>query len=108
MLVKGDRLSFNLQVPDGYLKVEVAEAGGPVIEGYAFDDCTPCRTDSLCWEPVWGDGRRFADLRGRAVELRLEMENGRLYSFSGDFEKLTAKEGMRYISAGTPPDPKNW
>ena len=108
MLVEGERLSFNVQVPDGYLKVEVAEAGGPVIEGFAFDDCTPCRTDSLCWEPVWGDGRRFGDLKGKAVELRLEMENGRLYSFSGDFQKLTAKEGMRYISAGTPPDPKNW
>ena len=47
-------------------------------------------------------------MKGKAVELRLEMENGRLYSFSGDFQKLTAKEGMRYISAGTPPDPKNW
>ena len=108
MLVEGEALSFNVQAPDGEMKVEVTDVAGDPIEGYTFDDCTPCSLDSTSWEPAWKDGLRFEALKGRAVQLGISLRGGRLYSIGGDFQMLTAKEGMRYVQFGTPPDPKNW
>ena len=108
MLVEGDKLAFNVSVPDGEMSVELSEPGGEPIEGYGFDDCIPCRGDETAWQPVWRDGRRFGSLKGRAVQLGVRLGNGRLYSVSGDFQLITSKEGMRYVNFGTPPDPKNW
>ena len=108
MMVEGDELALNVQVPDGEVRVEVSEPAGAPIEGFTFEDCAPCRADDTAWEPTWRDGRRFGSLKDRAVDLGIRVENGRLYSISGDFQMLTAKEAMRYVNFGTPPDPKNW
>ena len=108
MLVEGEELRFNVQAPDGEMRVQVTDINGTPIEGFGFDDCVPCSSDSICWEPTWREGRRFGALKGQAVQVGVRLHNARLYSLSGDFQMLTAKEGMRYSLFGTPPDPKNW
>ncbi len=108
LLVDGDNLSLNVEVPDGEVTAEITDADGNPIEGYRFDDCAPCRDDDMAWTPVWRNGKQFGALKGRAVQLAVRIRAGRLYAINGDFQKLTAKEGMRYMRFGTPPDPKNW
>ena len=108
LLVQGDRLSFNVQAPGGQLLVGVTDADGNPIPGYGLEDCSPCSADSTAWVPRWKDGARFGSLKGRAVQLELQLSGGRLYSVSGDFQMLSAKEGMRYMRFGTPPDPSLW
>ncbi len=108
MLVQGNRLSFNVQVPDGQLRVGVKDADGNPIPGYALEDCRPCSADSTDWIPRWKDDAPFGRLQGKAVQLELQISGGRLYAISGDFRMLTAKEGMRYMKFGTPPDPSPW
>ena len=108
LLVQGDQLSFNVQAPGGQLLVGVTDADGNPIPGYALEDCRPCSADSTAWVPRWKDDARFASLKGRAVQLELQLRGGRLYAVSGDFQMLSAKEGMRYMRFGTPPDPSRW
>jgi hypothetical protein len=108
LLVQGDQLSFNVQAPGGQLLVGVTDADGNPIPGYALEDCRPCSADSTAWVPRWKDDARFGSLKGRAVQLELQLSGGRLYAVSGDFQMLSAKEGMRYMRFGTPPDPSGW
>ena len=108
MLVEGDSLSLNTDVCDGNVTVEISNPAGEHIDGYGFEDCVPSYVDSIEWEPEWRDGKKFGDLKGFAVELGVKLRNGKIYSISGDFEMLTAKEAMRYVNFGTLPDPKNW
>ncbi len=108
MLIEGPKLFLNAKVPNGEIKVEITDLEGTPIEGYGLDDCTPCTVDSISWEPRWKDGRNLEDIRGKAVQLGISFRGGQLYSISGEFQMMTAKEGMRYVSFGTPPDPKNW
>lgn len=106
LLVQGDGLSFNVQAPGGQFLVGVSDADGKPIPGYGLEDCSPCSTDSTAWVPRWKDGARFDSLKGRAVQLELQLSGGRLYAVSGDFQMLSAKEGMRYMRFGTPPRPQ--
>ncbi len=108
MLVQGNRLSFNVQVPDGQLRVGVKDADGNPIPGLALEDCRPCSADSTEWVPRWKGAAHFGRLQGKAVQLELQISGGRLYAISGDFRMLAAKEGMRYMKFGTPPDPSHW
>jgi hypothetical protein len=108
LLVEGDNLSLHVQVPDGEVTIEITDADGKQIDGYTFDDCLPCRADDVAWSPMWRSGKRFGALKDQAVQLELRIQGGRLYAINGDFQKLTAKEGMRYMRFGTPPDPKMW
>ena len=108
MLVTGDQLAINAQVPDGQLAVEVTDANGNILEGYTYDDCQKFGGDDTRWIVRWRDGKQFRDLQQRAVQLSLRIRSGRLFAISGDFKMLTAKEGMRYTNHGTPQDPRNW
>jgi hypothetical protein len=108
LLVDGPELTLNVAAPDGEVAVAITDADGNAIPGYDFDDAVPARVDDLAWQPLWKGGAQFDGLQGRAVRLHLRLSSGRLYAISGDFRKLTAKEGMRYMRFGTPPDPKNW
>ena len=108
LLVQGERLSFNVQAPGGRLLVGITDADGNPIPGYGPEDCSPCSADSTGWVPRWKDTARFGSLKGRAVQLELELSGGRLYAVGGDFRMLSAKEGMRYMRFGTPPDPSGW
>ena len=108
LLVQGDQLSFNVQAPGGQLLVGITDADGNPIPGYALEDCRPCSADSTAWVPRWKDDAGFGSLKGRAVQLELQLRGGRLYAVSGDFQMLSAKEGMRYMRFGTPPDPSRW
>ena len=86
----------------------IVDAEGHLVEGYAFEDCETFVGDDTSWIVSWKDGKQFGALQRRAVQLSVRIRNGRLYSISGEFEMLTAKEGMRYMNHGTPPDPRNW
>ena len=108
LLVQGERLSFNVQAPGGQLLVGVTDADGNPIPGYGLEDCIPCCSDSTAWVPRWKDGGCFGSLESRAVQLELELSGGRLFAVGGDFRMLSAKEGMRYMRFGTPPDPSRW
>lgn len=79
--VSGDRLFLNAGTSaGGRLRVEVMDAEGRALAGYALGDCRPLVGDTLEHEVVWKAGADLKPLRGRPVRLRFELLEADLYS----------------------------
>ena len=64
----------------GSLRVEIQDASGNPIEGYALEDCSEIFGDEIERPVSWKDGSDLSSLAGRVVRLKLEIRNGDLYS----------------------------
>ena len=67
-----------------------------LLEGYAHEDCVPFSGDSTDWVPVFQNGKKLDDLKGKTVMLEIKIEDGTIYSISGDFTSIMNTEGVRY------------
>jgi hypothetical protein len=65
----------------GELRVELLDADGNAISGYAEAQAVPITGNQLDATVAWTGGNAFADLAGRAVKLRFTLLNADLYSF---------------------------
>ncbi len=64
----------------GDVRVEVQDARGHVIEGYALDDCHEVWGDDLARTVKWGDTTDLSRLSGQPVRLRFVIRDADLYS----------------------------
>ena len=64
----------------GSLRVEIQDAEGRPIEGYALDDCPETYGDEIERVVRWGDTTDVSSLAGRPVRLRFAMKDADLYS----------------------------
>ena len=64
----------------GDVRVEVQDARGHVIEGYALDDCHEVWGDDLARTVKWGDTTDVSKLAGQPVRLRFVVRDADLYS----------------------------
>ena len=87
----GDRLTINVQVPHGRLRVQVTDSACRPLAGYGYEDCAGFTGDSRAWEPVWRDGRTIGALRGQVIRLEVELFNGRLYALRGELHPATSR-----------------
>jgi hypothetical protein len=78
--VEGQRLLVNAAVSDGSLRVEVLDAAGRTLPGYAAADCRPVKSDGLALAVGWAAGDRLPT--GQAVRLRFLLCGGRCFSFT--------------------------
>lgn len=98
--VPADCLYVNASAVRGQLRIAVLDADGSEIPGFGAEHCVPMNVDSTAARILWRDKASLAELRGRPVRLRFEMENARIYAFW-----LTADEGGAsggYVGAGGP------
>ncbi len=79
---------FNLQAEQitvdadvrGRLQAELRDPYGRPLPGFELNACVPITGDSQCHILRWGDGRTSADYRYDVVGLRIEIEDGMIYS----------------------------
>jgi len=57
------------------IRVELADEAGHALPGYAFADCRPVTTEGLRVPVVWQPDRTAAELAGRTVQIRIELDS---------------------------------
>jgi len=88
----GSRLEINYRTgAPGFVRVEIQDADGTPIPGYALDDGPEIIGDEIEHIVAWKGGADVARLAGQPVRLRFAMKDAGLYSFR-----------FRNSSTGTP------
>ena len=77
----GSRLILNYSTSAaGSIRVEIQDAAGAPIPGYALEDCPEIYGDEIEREVKWQTGSSVEDLAGRAVRIRFSMKDADFYS----------------------------
>ena len=74
--------TVNADASAGRVVVELLDQTGRPIEGFEAADCVPLRSDSLRHEVTWKRAPSPADLAGKPVKLRFDMNSAKLFSFA--------------------------
>lgn len=79
----GKRLELNVDASsNGVVRVDVLNAAGEAIPGFALDQAQPGRNiDSLRFQPAWNNHADVSALVGQTVQLRIHLQHARLYAF---------------------------
>ncbi len=81
LVFAGNRLSINYATSAaGQIGVEIEDASGRPIEGYALADCPPIIGDQIDRVVAWKGGPDVKRLAGQAVRLRFVMKDADLFS----------------------------
>lgn len=79
---KGTTLAINFaSSAAGGVRVEIQDAAGKPLPGFALEDCPPIFGDSIARTVTWRQGEDVGPLEGRAVRLRFEIKDADLYAF---------------------------
>ena len=77
----GKELSLNFAArPGGSLRVEIRDAAGQPVDGFALTDCRPLTGNEIDQRVAWTGGRDASRLAGQRVRLRFVLENADLYA----------------------------
>lgn len=78
----GSGLEVNVDAADGSLAVEVLDADGRALSGFARADAVETQgVDKLHLRPRWNDHKDLGSLVGQVVRLRFYIQRARLYAF---------------------------
>jgi hypothetical protein len=81
LLFKGGELTMNYSTSAaGDIGVEIQDADGRAIEGFALDDCPPVFGDEIDHVVRWKSGSDLSAFAGRPVRLRFVMRDADLFS----------------------------
>ncbi len=84
----GSRLTMNFATSAaGDIRVEIQDAAGQTLPGFALADCPPVFGDTIERSISWKSGGDMSQLAGKAVRLRFVLRDADLYSF-----RFTEKE----------------
>ncbi|MCZ6635066.1 MAG: hypothetical protein O7G87_16840 [bacterium] len=75
----GDHLFLNLDAPAGHARLELLDARGVPIPGLSGEDAPIVHGDGICLHVPWP--RNLSALSGQTVQLRIHLQNARLYAF---------------------------
>jgi hypothetical protein len=64
----------------GSIRVEIQNADGAALDGYALESCSPIYGDAIEEVVAWEKGADVEGLAGKAVRLRFELKDADLYS----------------------------
>jgi hypothetical protein len=82
LVFEGRRLAMNFSTSAaGSIRVEIQDADGEAIPGFALADCHPQYGDELRRIVSWKPGADVGKLAGRPIRLRVELKDADLYSF---------------------------
>jgi hypothetical protein len=68
--------------PAGWLRVEVADAGGRPLDGLTRDECEPLLEDRLDWRPAWQSGKTLSGVADRAIRLRIHARRASVFALT--------------------------
>lgn len=78
----GNSLSMNFaSSAAGGVKVEIQDASGKPMPGFALSDCEEHFGDSLARTVVWKNGTNVSSFAGKPVRLRFVLKDADVYSF---------------------------
>jgi hypothetical protein len=77
----GDHLEMNLAASAGSVRVELQDAAGHPLPGFALADCVPVRGDHLAATVAWKNGSGVKSLAGKPVRIRVELAGAKLFAF---------------------------
>ena len=81
VVFKGSQLVLNFSTSAaGSIRVEIQDAAGKAVEGFALADCAEVFGDSLEGVVTWKAGTDVSKLAGKPVRLRLVLKDADLYS----------------------------
>jgi len=82
LIFSGAELELNFSSSAaGALRVEIQDADGAPIEGFALDDCHEVFGDSLARTVSWKNDASLKDLAGKPVRLRFVLNDADLYAY---------------------------
>ncbi|MBF0430355.1 MAG: DUF2341 domain-containing protein [Fibrobacteria bacterium] len=77
----GKNLLLNADASNsGSIQVELQDANGAVISGYAKADCNPITKDNVEHMVSWTGGKDISALAGTPIKLKVYMKNAELYA----------------------------
>jgi hypothetical protein len=77
----GDKLVLNYAASSqGSVRVEIQDAAGVPISGFAMSDCQPLRGDEIEQTVVWREAPDLSRLAGKPIRLRFKLQNADLFS----------------------------
>jgi len=77
----GRRMMVNCNCPRGWLRVELQDADGATVPGFAASDCDVIRTDATRQFVTWQGRADVGALAGKPVRVLLQLGDGEIYSF---------------------------
>ncbi len=80
---RNQALTINADASSGSIAVEVLDASGRRVRGFAREDATPITGDSLAHDVAWG-GKRISDLPPGDCHLRLHLRNADVFALTFD------------------------
>ncbi|MBN1556069.1 MAG: hypothetical protein JXA11_15105 [Phycisphaerae bacterium] len=82
LVYNGEVLTVNAEIAEnGYLKAELQDAAGNVLDGYRLSDCNKVTGDDLAARVAWKHHERLPQNAPQGLRLRFELKNAKLYSF---------------------------
>ena len=82
MTFAGDRLMLNVDCSAlGEVWVEILDAKGTPIPGYAMDEAVSVDLNGTAQEVWWKNGPNVRELAGKPIRLRFRMRSAKLYAF---------------------------
>ena len=79
---RGQSLALNFSTSAaGSVRVEIQDANGQPLPGFALDDCPPIFGDTIERSVTWAKGRDVSALAGQAVRLRFVLNDADLFAF---------------------------
>ncbi|MBN1555148.1 MAG: hypothetical protein JXA11_10410 [Phycisphaerae bacterium] len=90
LVFDGDMLFVNADIAEGgYIKAELLDAEGNVLEGYSMAECNAITGDKLAARISWTNRELLVNNTTEGLRLRFEMKDAQLYSFSVTPEPAT-------------------
>lgn len=78
---KGKELRLNLDATRGQTRVELLDAAGKPIKGYALEDCDPITVDSFDQVVKWRGKGDLSALAGKPLQVRISLQQSVLYTW---------------------------
>jgi len=79
---KGGKLALNFSSSAaGGVRVEIQDADGKAVPGFALEDCSPIFGDSIERTVTWKTGNDVNALAGKPVRLRFELKDADVFAF---------------------------
>jgi hypothetical protein len=79
---RGQSLALNFSTSAaGSVRVEIQDANGQPLPGFALDDCPPIFGDTIERSVTWVKGRDVSALAGQTVRLRFVLNDADLFAF---------------------------
>jgi hypothetical protein len=82
LVFEGNRLAINFATSAaGSLRVQIEDAQGRPLDGFAFSDCPGIYGDQIEHTVRWQGGADLASLAGKPIRLRIALHDADLYAF---------------------------